>query len=770
MLRRFNIFYSGIIFGFIATFIYGYNAEILPIFTALFCVFMFSLFLLEGAYKKNLKEGIFVYLSFGLWSVLYFSVLLLNQSYDGAIFKNAVILILSLCAVLFSVTMIKFIFSRDFEVNYLQSINNLMTTSFILFIWFYLVFLPKEIELYGESKFFIYIFLVTHSVFASAILTFMHRENERKYRKSSGLLLILSLISYLLATLIFFRRFYFSLLLHNMDYILYAVFAFLFILSLKDIFSKEKVIPNISINLTFDKTYSSHFSSNILLFSFLFLISTALLLSGNISKNSYYILLGLLVLNLTTNLIFSYGYFNEKIVEKQKEENTNLELYVIEQIEDLRRINEELKTRVHYDSSTGLFNLASLYSKINELIERNEEKFSVVSINVDDFKTFNNVYGHHVGDQFLLEIANRLKKEFSEDSVFVYRVDGDEFAVLFMDNSFKEVERISARILSNMGTVFPIDGKNFFLEYSTSVVRYPLDAKNVEEIVQGLSVAMIESKKLKNNKQTVYFSTLLIKNMKKKMQFENFLRNVRLDRDFSIHIHQYYDVKNEEVSAIRPELVWNNAEFSEFKDSVDQYIESIGILDKILSWFVDKLLEVFSREFADGFTIKKIVLRINNSPNAVIKNIPSIQKKLDMYQVPISKFDFEISSSFLGSLFKSHLSILKRLNNSGVGLVIRDFGIGYSSLNILKKCKVKRIIISEALITNIDMDTKDLLVFKSVINIAKGLRIEILVEGLERLSQYIAVKDLDCDFVSGNFIAEPLEIESFFDEFREKFK
>ncbi len=768
MIEKANSFYMNITYIIFSIIIVFYNISILPYLTCFYSVLLCILFFVKR--KKNTEKTFYESLlysdiAFFIWIYIYLFTYIISFNSVSLTTKNYSLLLFSLPVFLFFITLLSFVLKNSFEYRMSQSLINLFISAVAIFIFFVSLNVSSLNFSTVSHNVYIYIFILHNSFLASSILVYYYKEKTKLDSDIFKNYLVLATCCFILGNLFFCVRIYYSVSFFGLDYIFYAIFVLFYSFRIKTANlvddSKDKndnLCSNLNAN---DKQYTHYFSYNITYFFLQFLIYTVVYVFDLINPYVYYSLFGLLLLNLSINLMFSYGYFNDKIVSKEKEANLKLELKVLDQIEDLKQINTELRKKVIYDSITGLYNIGSLYTKMNSLIDSGIESFYVIAINIDDFKTLNNVYGHNLGDKFLLSLANRLKDEFDDENIFLFRIDSDEFAVLFMDTSANGIENVTSRLFNLLEKVMEVNGKKFYIAYSSSIVRYPLDATTTPELVQGLSVAMNESKKYKNKKEAVYYSHSLIKEVERKNKFENYFRSVVMENDFALFIHKYYDIREEKFTVIRPELEWLNKEYSEDNRTIYQYAESAGLLDKLFMWYIDKFFEIFICQMEHNLDIDKISIRIYNSVHSVVKYLPVIEAKVNEYFIPISKINVEVKSEFLDELYKNHLSIFKRLERKGVSIVIREFGIGYTSLFNIKKLNVKKIIIDESLVNNIDMDSSELQMLKSVINIAKGLRIKIMVEGLERITQFYAIKNLDCDYASGSYIAEAEEMDMF---------
>ncbi len=770
MVGKINTFYINIAYVFLVIVIYFYNINIFPYFLALYMALV-SVYL----FMKR-KERFFSWktrafnLAFGIYSISFIFLVIFRHYLNLELNKNLFLFLFTIPTFLFFIVTTYLSTNENLGDNFIQLFFNIITTSVIIFIIFTSIFVPTLSFSVYLDNFFIFLFFYTHSLLQASVLYFVYKESSRVNKNLYKYFLMFALLSYSIGSLFHFQKMFLSISIHNLCKVLFVVFIFFYVFSIENIKYKGSIWRSSLKTRSYSKMHYFYVSSNFLLFITLFLLSFFTYKFAYITNHTYLILIGLSTFNLSVNLIYSYGYFNDRIVEKEKQENLKLEFYMLDQIENLKQINIKLKRKIAFDSVTGLHNIGSLYTKINDLIAETVYSFSVMAINIDDFKTLNNFYGHDIGDEILIETARRLKDEFTDDSEFVFRLDSDEFAVLFKEISFEAIEDVSLRIKNVLDLPLDINNKKFHINYSTSIVRYPLDAVNVEEIVQGLSVAMEESKKFKNKQETVYFSTSLIKSMERKNDFENYFRNVKIENDFTIMIHPYYDVKKDKITVIRPFLKCLNKLYEEYEENIHYYVENIGFLEKMIIWFIDKLGNDILSKIHENKDIEKISIRIFNSADKVVDYLPIIIKKMDQYSIPYSMLDFEVKGELLDDLYNNHSSTLTEIRQYGIGLIVRNFGIGYTSFYYIKECEVDKLFIDKSLMTNIDMSYADLNMLESVMNIAKGIGLSILVEGVERISQFYSIRKFDCDYASGSYIGDAIEVNDFFDKNRESFK
>lgn len=544
-----------------------------------------------------------------------------------------------------------------------------------------------------------------------------------------------------------------SIPFEQIAFTLYTVFFFAALYSTTFVSSKPKYK-----GVAFAKSSVFYdFRLSILLVAFV-VFGTAI---GVIERNIAYIMLILIFINLNIDLIYKSKRVTLEIIEREHSSNQELEKLALRQSESLTEANKKLMNRILIDSLTGLNSLEFFYRKVEDLKKLNCPEFSLMAINIDDFKNVNNIYGHDVGDKLLVEISGRLKSEFGHEA-YLIKLESDEFGVCFIDSSFASIEDYYNRISDALNSDYLIDGHKFMISFSLSIARYPADASNAEELIQRADIAMVEAKKMRTERKVMYFSSNFVRNIKEKNRFERHMSTLSMDREFSISYQTQHRFSNNEVACVSSMLIWNNKDFFEMDLSdILLYFEQAGKIQKLFAWFFNNVGVDISEHLNSGRSFDKYVITISSKSLEIVQSLPHMVSAFKSRGIPLNKIELSVHSDLLFAVFNSYPAVFKSIENYGMSVSIKDFGIGYSSLSHIKKCSVKKIVISQSLIENLDTDKQDYLVVKSIVMIGKGLGIEIMADGVERISQYWMLERSGCNLVSGPFISSPMCGEEF---------
>lgn len=470
-------------------------------------------------------------------------------------------------------------------------------------------------------------------------------------------------------------------------------------------------------------------------------------------------------LYLHFDLTFYSKSLKNQVLEKEYRVNLETERMVVEQGEKLISVKNELSSLINIDRLTMLHTLDYLYHIADKVLNPEREEFSLLLINVDGFKNINNMYGNEYGDELLIEIAVRLKKEF-EGEMHVLRIGGDLFALGCKTSSYDNLNLIYSKAIEVLSRLYKLNGRFMNVSFNCGCARFPQDALNIEELLQMANIALLEAKRQRHTKRLVYYYSALGVNIFSRNQLEQQIKNIDFEREMLIYYTPQIDVNTETMVALTVDLNWGNTKFKNFTaEDVMVFAEQTGVISKLMNWYINKLANDIAPKIYAGFRVERISIRLLQSSMDLVKLLPlSIQVFKDK-QLPTSMLEFEIHNDELSRHYYKHPELLQDIKEKNIGLSLSEFGVGFASLAHIKNTGVYKVVISDSVLESLDLDERDLLVVKSIITVAKGMGFKVLCNGVNRISQYLIVKDFGADLISGDYIAERLTSTSFWDKY-----
>ncbi len=499
----------------------------------------------------------------------------------------------------------------------------------------------------------------------------------------------------------------------------------------------------------------------------------------------WYVLIVPIVLNLlnlknflqiSIFLIITLSYFSINSIHRQismsyqlSDEENQLKRKVAEFLEaknrDLQVANAVLIEESNTDHLTGLKNRTFFFDYVRELMSGADVHFSILYVDLDHFKEINDLHGHHVGDEVLIEVARRFRGRELTDLV-VSRIGGDEFAVVYPEANRDQLISASNRILRSLSQSIYVKGLSFKVGASIGIACYPTDATSLEQLLNYADVAMYHAKRSDREKVCVYSESLL-ENIEEKNRIKLFLHNLDVDRDFQLCFKPILRSREMTPYACKVSFSWDCAssltcELAEFDIIAMADVELLG---RMMMWLIKNTIEQLNDwQRAGGLRVKAMIdLPIRLLMQDVFMS--SLRDYISQSGVDSTRLLFRMSEHSANVLFgyaNDSVAIIKSL---GCGIVLDDFGTGYVSLAKVGEYDVKMIVVEQSLIDAMVDDEKTCRLVKSIILMAHGLNVKVMAKGITSMDQLETLRKFSCDCVQVDISNEALTTEQFEGQF-----
>jgi diguanylate cyclase (GGDEF)-like protein len=426
-------------------------------------------------------------------------------------------------------------------------------------------------------------------------------------------------------------------------------------------------------------------------------------------------------------------------------------------IEDLESAQLSVRFLSEYDPLTMLYNRRTFERYVRDEIERSSRTgsmFSIVLIDIDDFKLINDVYGHQTADMVLKELGERLKKNLRRMDIPA-RFGGDEFVVLLPDLP-RDTARAVAKRLINILSSKPvkIEDKEISLSVSAVVVSYPQDGISEEELITYAEYLMWEAKRkgkgiiLSSEESTHKFS--VIKEVERSLVES-------LEKSSVVPFYQeIIDLKDMSLFGFEVLMrIKSNGRFLSAKEFVD-VAERIGAMQKLDLLLIEKVFENY-KLFENKFPL---FIFINMVPDNLTEEFAEKVRALaDKYSVPTNNVVFEITERKAIEDIMQVVSFVRKLKDEGFRFAIDDFGSGYSSFYYLKYLPVDFLKIEGEFIKTLPNSPTDKIFIEGIVSVAKKMGIKTIAEFVENEEVLEVVKDLGIDYAQGYYLGKPEPLE-----------
>lgn len=443
---------------------------------------------------------------------------------------------------------------------------------------------------------------------------------------------------------------------------------------------------------------------------------------------------------------------------------------LVDQLDDENnRVLESQKTIAHlaqHDALTGLPNRLLCRDRFIQSIahsQRSNNFVALLFLDLDNFKAVNDSLGHSAGDELLIEMSRRLQDQVRKvDSVC--RFGGDEFVIVIEscgDN--QDIAVVADGILKVAAKPFAIQGQEFILSVSIGIAVAPAEGDEFDQLCDRADMAMYKAKEAGRNTFR-FFDAELGNQANIRFDLAKGLRRAIAGKELEIYFQPQLDLASSRIIGAEALLRWNRPGVG-FIPPVKfiPVAEETGLIVDIGRWVLIEACRECKRWHKLGYTDLKV--SVNLSP--VQFSRPGISEMLQFVQddigLDLAFVELEITESLLVNDAGDTQQHLTDIHRAGAMLAIDDFGTGYSSLSYLTKFNVDVLKIDQSFIRNLFASPEDEIIVRVVIQLAKGLGIKIVAEGVEDLAALQWLQNEDCDYGQGYYWAKPMSADHFLD-------
>jgi diguanylate cyclase (GGDEF)-like protein/PAS domain S-box-containing protein len=454
-------------------------------------------------------------------------------------------------------------------------------------------------------------------------------------------------------------------------------------------------------------------------------------------------------------------YWVAESVSPLRNENNEITHYIfmMQDITYQKDAKDQLNYLAHYDSLTGLPNRRLLVERLQQAMkesDRNEHLLAVMFIDLDHFKNVNDSLGHESGDILLKEAAVRLKSCVRENDT-VARLGGDEFTLVLSDLIHaNNAIHIAEKIVEEFSRPFHIKNLSLCITVSIGVTLYPFDDSNVEGLLRNADTSMYYAKKAGRNNFKFYNHEMTAR-AERRLAIENDLRQALKRNEFVLHYQPQINTSNGAVEGMEALIRWQHPQRGII--APDQFIsvaEDTGLIIPVGEWVLREACKKNRDLQACGLAPISVSVNVSASQFRDPKLVQMVDQVLKDTGLAPSLLNLEITESMLMSEVEHAARMLEELSALGVTIAIDDFGTGYSSLSYLKRFPISTLKIDRSFIRDIPENKDDMLIIRAIINMADGLGINTIAEGVETREQLEFLKLHKCHLVQGYYFNKPV--------------
>ncbi|MFA6312090.1 MAG: EAL domain-containing protein [Sterolibacterium sp.] len=437
---------------------------------------------------------------------------------------------------------------------------------------------------------------------------------------------------------------------------------------------------------------------------------------------------------------------------------------VFSDITERKAAEERIEFLAYHDVLTGLPNRRLALDHLELALayaDRSETKAVVLFLDLDNFKSINDSFGHAIGDALLNTVAKRLR-ECTRDTDTICRQGGDEFLIVLSNVSDADaITSIAVKILESVERPIHIEGKELSTSLSIGISVYPDDSRDVDTLLNLADTAMYSAKESGRNVYRFYTEQMNA-DAHDHQRIRVGLRRALEQNEFVLHYQPQIDLASGAVVGAEALIRWNHPEQGLLPPGRFMHVaEDSGLIVPMGDWVLREACRQAVEWQQAG--LPELVVAVNVSAMQFKRGDleQSVLLALRASGLAPKFLELELTESLLIQDTEKVLEAVQRLKAHGLQLSIDDFGTGYSSLSYLKRFDVDTLKIDRSFVCEMAADPNDAVLVRTIIQMARSLNLKTIAEGIEDELQLAFLRLQYCDVGQGYYFSRPLPADKF---------
>lgn len=415
-----------------------------------------------------------------------------------------------------------------------------------------------------------------------------------------------------------------------------------------------------------------------------------------------------------------------------------------------------LTYKTEHDDLTGCYNRSVLEPLMKQL-DKTKKHFSMLYIDLDNFKNINDSFGHKYGDALLQAVSQRIKNSLETIPSHLIRYSGDKFIVLIEKDNEKIIRHFASVLLNDLAKLYCINNHSFSATSSIGIARYPNDAKNLDTLISYAENSMAIAKKTKNH--YLFFSQAVHQQLLKQKETEQALRHAIDANEISLVYQPQVDSENN-LYGVEALVRWNSKTLGNIPPNVFIPIaEETGLMPKLGQHIMNKAMHEIASLQKTLNTSFALSINVSVRQFVQVNFFEELTKSIQYFGEKDLPITIEITESLFIESLEVLLPIFCKMKANNISLALDDFGTGYSSLSMLRDAPIDELKIDKSFVDYISDNKTDRAMVKSIINMGKNLNMRVLAEGVESAIQANILAENGCDLLQGYHFSKPLPIK-----------
>ncbi|MFZ5402643.1 putative bifunctional diguanylate cyclase/phosphodiesterase [Enterobacter asburiae] len=429
--------------------------------------------------------------------------------------------------------------------------------------------------------------------------------------------------------------------------------------------------------------------------------------------------------------------------------------------DNLHQLNRQLELQARFDALTGLANRHQMDLRMQDCLRSallSKKPFAVIFLNVDHFKRVNDTWGHGVGDELLIAVAQRITARLTREMTLA-RLGGDAFILLVPECNDDRLNALVTALLEDVRRPLSVCGHTLSTTISAGVSLYPQDGETLHELKLKADAALHRVKEEGRNGWAIYRAEMSTAIPAK----PGFLQELSqaLERDqFELWYQPTWHAEDKTIHGFEALLRWRHPEQGVVLPNLFiPSLEQTGLIIPVGNWAIEAACRQLHFWTEQGFS--QWTLSLNLSPIQFEQPdiFQIVSSMLEKYSLSPSRLILEVTESTALKNLDRSIELLNAFNHAGIVVSIDDFGTGYSNLLMLSVLPAKELKIDRSFVTSMLENEKSYKLVETIISIARTMEMNVVAEGIETEEQQAVLTRLGCDYLQGYLFSRPLPAE-----------
>lgn len=435
--------------------------------------------------------------------------------------------------------------------------------------------------------------------------------------------------------------------------------------------------------------------------------------------------------------------------------------YLVRSEKKKKKTMEEI---LYVDPLTGGYSYTKFSIEAKMSLVKATKKVAFITLDLDNFKLLNEMYGLEEGDNMLRYLYNTIQACSREDTLYARRM-ADVFVVLMYYDTEEELANRTMHFCQTLLKNQPKLKNGYMLKPSIGV--YPVQNHDEDlQRMQDLASIARESVKYKHNEYVAYYKEIYRDKLLYNKQLEDQMEIAYEKGEFIPYFQPKYDTVTQEIVGAEALIRWKREDGTVVSPNVFiPLAESSGFIEKLDRKMFEMICEIQHKFLEEGRVPVKISVNLSRQVFYDKNFIDRYVDIMNKYDISTEYVELEITESALFENQEEFKSIIDELHERGFKILMDDFGVGYSSMMMLKAIPIDVMKLDKSFVDDYN-DIRGREIIISVMKLAKALNILVTAEGVETAEQYAFFRNLKCDIIQGYYFAKPMPLQ----EFQERLK